>query len=181
MSYEPRPLPRDVQRLCAELYAQARLIRHLTLVHDVALGLVEGVREKFPDLEFDGDAVCFGAASHDLGKVRHPNELTGPGRQHEEDGPALLEEHGVPRHLARFAETHGEWSRRDVALEDLLVALSDCIWKGERLEELVRQVIDRVAAQTSTEEWKVFSELDTLLEEIGSQGDERLAWQRKEG
>lgn len=181
MSYELRPLPETVQRLCADLSAPNLLVAHLTLVHDVSVDLVVGLRQKFHDLEFDEAAVCFGAGSHDIGKVKHPNELTSPGSQHEEDGPALLEEHGIEHRLARFARTHGRWTIEVLAIEDLLVALSDAIWKGQRIDELEKQVIDTISRQTSIEKWEVFSELDGLLEKIASQGDERLAWQRSNG
>ena len=182
MSYEPRPLPGEVQRICTDLdNCPLLLISHLKLVHDVAVDLVEGVRQKFPNLDFDHEAVCFGAASHDLGKVLHRNELTGPGRQHEEDGPALLEEHGVEPRLARFARTHGAFSKEKLPLEDLLVALCDAIWKGQRIDELEKQVIDKIAEQTGVESWEAFSELDSLLEGISSQADERLAFQRANG
>jgi len=177
MTYEPRPLPLEAQRLCTKLDAPSRLEAHLALVHDVAMDLTEGVRQRFPNLELNGEAVCFGAAIHDIGKTKHPDELHGPGHQHEVDGRILLEEHGVPPHLARFAETHGAWSREPLPLEDLLVALADCVWKGQRLDDLESQVIDRIAEQTGSERWEVFGELDSLLEEIGSHGDERLAWQ----
>lgn len=184
MDYQPRPLPEKIQRLCTELDAPPRLVAHLILVHDVSVDLVAGLGQKFPDLDFDHEAVCFGAASHDIGKAleRNQNELFAPGRQHEVDGPALLEEQGVEPRLARFARTHGAWSEEELPLEDLLVALADCIWKGQRLEALEKQVIDKIAEQTGVEEWEVFSEIDGLLdEEIGSQGDERLAWQRTNG
>jgi len=181
MTYEPRPLPEEVQRLCAKLDASSRLVAHLTLVHDVALELVAGLRTKFLNLELNSEEILFGSGSHDLGKVKHRNELTGPGSQHEDDGPALLEEHGVEPGLARFAGTHGSWSREELPVEDLLVALSDAIWKGQRIDELEKQVLDTISRQTGVEEWEVFSELDALLEEIASHGDERLAWQRANG
>lgn len=181
MSYHPRPLPEEVQRLIAELEPPPRLVAHLTLVHDVAVDLVDGVRERFPNLELNSEEVLFGSGSHDIGKVRHRDELTGPGRKHEVAGPALLEEHGVEPRLSRFTRTHGSWSQEELPLEDLLVALADCVWKGQRLEELERQVIGRIATQTSSEQWEVFSELDRLLEKIAAQGDERLAWQQKVG
>tara|TARA_R110002095_G_scaffold6094_3_gene12731 strand:- start:123 stop:668 length:546 start_codon:yes stop_codon:yes gene_type:complete len=181
MNYEPRPLPEDVQRLCTKLNCPPLLFSHLTLVFDVSVDLVHKLRQKFPDLEFDHEAVCFGAATHDFGKIQHSNELTGPGCQHEVAGPALLKEHGVEPRLSRFTRTHGSWLQEELPLEDLLVALSDCVWKGQRLEELERQVIGRIATQTNSEQWEVFSKLDGLLEEITAQGDERLAWQQKEG
>lgn len=185
MTYEPRPLPKEVQRICTELDAPIRLVAHLTLVHDVAVDLVAGLRQKFPGLEFDDAAVCFGAASHDIGKAleRNRNELLGPGRQHEVDGPALLEEHGVEPRLVRFAKTHGRWSEsdEDLLIEDLLVALCDCVWKGQRLDALEKKVIEKIAQQTGVEEWEAFSEIDCLLGEISSQADERLAYQGRMG
>jgi len=47
----------------------------LTLVHDAAVEIVDGLDQQFPTLSFDTDAVLFGAASHDLGKMLHPHEL----------------------------------------------------------------------------------------------------------
>lgn len=179
MPYTPRPLPATAQQLCDTLAAPPRLAAHLTLVHDAAVELVEGLRQRFPTLKFDNDAVLFGAATHDLGKVLHPGELTGPGNRHEADGPRLLEQHGVSSELARFTQTHGAWSRESLPLDDLLVALADCVWKGQRLEALETQVIASIAEKTGVEGWDVFDKLDALLEEIAARGDERLAWQQK--
>jgi hypothetical protein len=158
--------------------APPRLVAHLRLVHDVAAFLIEFLERRFPEVPIDRGAVLFGAATHDLGKVLHPAELTGPGRRHEVDGPPLLEQHGVPRALARFARTHGSWERDDdLALEDFLVALADTAWKGKRIAAIEEHVVSRIAKQTGIEPWKVFTALDDFLDEIASQGDERLAWQ----
>lgn len=181
MTFQPQPLPVPVLQLCEKLDAPARLIAHLRLVHDAAVEIVDGLQQKFPTLSVDVEAVLFGAASHDLGKVLHSHELTGPGNNHEADGPALLEVHGVSPELARFARTHGAWSRESLPLADLLVALADCVWKGQRLEALEAQVVSRIAEKTGTEEWEVFDKLDGLLDEIGRRGDERLAWQAQKG
>lgn len=166
---EPLLLPAEAKRLCQELKAPPRLVAHLRLVHDVACQIVAGLQEQFPTMEFDGDAVCFGAAIHDLGKCIHSSELTGPGKRHEEDGSGLLEAHGVPPHLARFARTHGTWNDESL-LEDLLVSLADAVWKGQRIEDLEELVVRRIAKQTGQEEWNVFSALDLLLTEIASWG-----------
>ena len=79
--------------------------------------------------------------------------------------------------LARFTRTHGVWSSEALALEDLLVALADAIWKGQRLEELESQVVAQIAKYTETAPWETFSKLDDVLDPIASRGDERLAWQ----
>jgi HD domain len=178
MTYSPRPLPAIAQQLCEKLKAPPRLIAHLSLVHDAAVEIVEGLRQRFPTLSFDAEAVHFGAATHDLGKVLHSNELTGPGNRHEEHGPGLLERHGVSPELARFARTHGAWSRETLPLEDLLVALADTVWKGQRIEALEAQVVAKIAEKTGFEQWGAFDKLDGLLEEVAAHGDERLAWQQ---
>lgn len=170
---EPRALPTEAQRLCDELEAPPRLVAHLRLVHDVACQIVIGLKERFPALAFDADAVRFGAAIHDLGKVLHPDELTGSGKRHEDDGHGLLEAHGVRPELARFARTHGAWNEES-PLEDLLVAVADAVWKGERIDDLEGFVVQRVAKQTRLEEWAVFSVLDLLLTVIASLGQARL-------
>ena len=77
----------------------------MTLVHDVAAGLIRSLRNGWPDFAVDQDAVLFGASIHDIGKVMHPNELFGPGHDYEQDGPPLLERLGSPPERARFAAT----------------------------------------------------------------------------
>jgi len=181
MPFNPRPLPPAVRVLCEKVSAPPRLIAHLTLVHDAAAEIVDRVRHRFPQLVCDFDAVLFGAATHDLGKVLHLDELTRPGRRHEADGPRLLEQNGVPPELARFARTHGAWSQERLPLEDLLVALADTAWKGQRLEDLEAKVIDRIAEEIGAERWEIFGQLDGLLEEVASRSDARLAWQQKGG
>ena len=178
---EPRPLPPAVRKLCEKLSAPPRLVAHLTVVHDAAAEIVVGVRHHFPKLDCDFDAVLCGAALHDLGKVLHPSELTGPGNQHEADGPQLLEQNGIALELARFARTHGAWSSERLPLEDLLVALADAVWKGQRLEALEVQVIDRITEKIDAERWEVFDRLDGLFEEVAASGDVRLAWQQRGG
>lgn len=169
-------LPPEAARLCEELLAPPLLVRHLILVHAVAIELLEALAASFPGLVLDRDAVLFGAASHDLGKVLHPDELTGPGNKHEDDGPGLLIKHGVPPRLARFSRTHGRWRETD-DLEDLIVALADNVWCGRRVEELETKVAAILAAVAGVETWKAWSKLDADCEQIASRSDERLAWQ----
>lgn len=178
MTFAPRLLPVAAQELCSKLQAPARLTAHLTLVHDAAVEIVDGLRLRFPTLSFDSESVLFGAATHDLGKVLHPDELVGPGRRHESDGPGLLESEGVAPELARFARSHAAWAVESLAIEDLLVALADCVWKGKRMEDLESQVAAQIGSKTGGESWEVFEKLDGLLEEIAESSDERLAWQR---
>lgn len=175
----PRPLTEEIQNVLRRLDVCPRLAAHLSLVHDAALEIVIGLAQHFPDLQIDQHAVCFGAGTHDLGKVLHLNELTGPGNQHENDGPSLLEQHGIPPHLARFARTHGAWDREALEIEDLLVGLADTIWKGQRIGPLEDLIVSRIAEATGKAKWEVFDTLDKIVTVIAEKGDERLEYQRQ--
>lgn len=175
----PRPLSEEIQQVLRQLDVCPRLAAHLSLVHDAALEIVTGLAQHFPELQFDQHAVCFGAATHDLGKVLHPNELTGPGNLHENDGPGLLERQGVPSQLARFTRTHGAWDREQLEIEDLLVALADTIWKGQRIGSLEDLIVTRISQTTGEARWEVFGTLDEIVTVITEKGDERLEYQRQ--
>jgi hypothetical protein len=179
MLYDPRPLSPAAREMCQKLSAPPRLVAHLTIVHDVAAEIVDRLAEHFPTLVYDFNTVLFGAATHDLGKVLYPSELAGTGNHHEADGPRLLEENGITPELARFARTHGAWSREQLPLEDLLVALADTVWRGQRLDDLEAQVVVRIAEGTGAKPWEVFDQLDELLQDVASRSDARLAWQQR--
>ncbi len=173
-----RDLPQEVQRLLARLNAPPRLVVHLSLVHDAAFDLLDAFQARWPDLKIDREAVLFGASTHDVGKVLHPNELSGPGNQHEQDGPGLLQQHGVSPERSRFARTHGAWKTEPtLALEDLIVALSDNCWKGCRSEALETVIAGRIAESLGIETWEAFMCLDEIVSQVASRGEERLAWQ----
>ena len=95
------------------------------------------------------DAVLFGAATHDLGKAVHREELSEPGKLHELRGVELLTELGVPGSLAHFAYTHGYWKgSRPALMEDLMVALADNCRKGKRVPDLEALMTDALAERT---------------------------------
>ncbi|MGD0891527.1 MAG: HD domain-containing protein [Terracidiphilus sp.] len=165
--------------LCAELNAPPRLIAHLTIVHDTARKLASKLRAEFPSLDFDEEAVYFGAATHDLGKAIHTEELSKSGRQHEKRGVDLLKEHGVPERLARFAWTHNNWQPSDdPQFEDLLVALADKTWKAKRIPELEALATSALASKTGKAEWECYAILDNLLQDLSANADASLEWQR---
>ncbi len=174
----PRDLPDDAQQILTKLKASPRLMAHLTLVHDAAFEILDGIQLRWTSLMIDRDAVLFGAATHDAGKCLHTNELTGPGNQHEQDGPAILQKHGVSPERSRFARTHGTWQHEpDLTLEDYLVALADYSWKGSRSEALESKVAERIARLLGIETWDAFMGLDEIVVQVASRGEERLAWQ----
>ncbi|MEW2592961.1 HD domain-containing protein [Micromonospora aurantiaca] len=171
------PLPGVAVELLAALAAPPRLGAHLRLVHDVAWHLTAAFADRFAAVPFDRQAVLFGAAVHDLGKVEHPAELTGPGSAHEEAGYQLLLRFGVPEERARFAVTHAAWHSPGVQLEDLMVSLADKVWKGRRVTDLEQLVVDRLAGITGQERWQTFLDLDDVLAELAAGADRRLAFQ----
>jgi hypothetical protein len=172
-----RRMPGSVEDLLLSLNAPPRLAAHLRLVHDVACSLTDAVAREFPSAEFDRAAVLFGAAIHDIGKTLYPAELSGPGARHEHAGYELLIAHGIEEHLARFARTHASWHDADIRFEDLLVSLADKVWKGKRVEDLERLVIEQLVAAEGRAPWEAFMTLDDILTRLAADADERLALQ----
>ncbi|GGY93395.1 phosphohydrolase [Streptomyces olivaceoviridis] len=172
-----RPLPERAALLLEQVDAPPRLVAHLRAVHDVAAQLLAWVRPRCPRLEPDAEAVLFGAATHDIGKVPHPAELSGPGARHEAAGRELLLEHGVPAGLARFAGTHASWTAPGTGVEDLLVSLADKVWRNKRVPELEDLVVARLAEAGGGPAWQWFMELDEALTAVGEDADRRLAYQ----
>ncbi|MFI7498391.1 HDIG domain-containing metalloprotein [Streptomyces sp. NPDC049687] len=172
-----RPLPGEVAELLADIGAPPRLVAHLRAVHEVAAQLVEWVGAHCPGLAVDRDAVLFGAATHDVGKVVHPGELSGPGAQHEEAGLELLLARGVAPERARFARSHASWHAPGVGVDDLLVSLADKVWKNKRVADLEDLVVAELSRAAGRPLWEEFLALDELLTSVGEGADRRLAWQ----
>lgn len=177
---DPRPLPERVVDLLCRVDAPPRLAAHLRLVHDVAHRIVLWIEREYPELEFDRNATLFGAATHDIGKAVHPEELTCPGHAHELGGYELLCAQGVDPELARFACTHGTWNEPGLPVEDLIVCLADKVWKGTRIPLLEDLVVARLAAvPPGREPWAVFAPLDTMLADLAADADHRLEFQAR--
>ena len=74
-----------------------RLVAYSRIVCDVACTLLADLCERWEDFRADCDLVLFGAATHDIGKCVHPNELYEEGYKHEAAGKSLLLSHGKNR------------------------------------------------------------------------------------
>jgi len=172
-----RPLPSHIDNLLSETQSPPRLRAHLLLVHDTACQLTERVSRAWPELVFDTQAVREGAAVHDIGKAIYRRELNEPGHSHESAGRRLLLKHGWSEHSARFTVTHGQDLDAKDPLEDLLVALADKVWKGERDGPLEQALLARVATATGEEPWQAWLTLDDILTALAEQAAERLLWQ----
>ncbi|MGX1273788.1 HD domain-containing protein [Streptomyces phaeoluteigriseus] len=171
-----RPLPAAVAELLSSLGAPPRLVAHLRAVHDVAAQLLDWVGAHRPELAVDGEAVLFGAATHDVGKILHPAELSAPGSRHEEAGQDLLLAHGVPSELARFAAGHASWDAA-TGVEDLVVSLADKAWKNKRVPDLEDLLVTALSRAGGRPPWEEFLALDEFLTQVGEEADRRLAWQ----
>ncbi|MEU5280973.1 HD domain-containing protein [Streptomyces asoensis] len=172
-----RPLPAQVASLLEDVGAPLRLVAHLRAVHDVAARLLDWLGPHCPALAVDRQAVLFGAATHDIGKTLHPEELSGPGSRHEEAGRNLLLARGVPAASARFAGTHACWDAPDTAVEDLLVSLADKVWKNKRVADLEDLVVAELSRAGGRPVWQEFLDLDAFLTGLGEEAPLRLAWQ----
>lgn len=169
------PLPPPAAELLEALDAPPRLAAHLRAVHHVAHGLADALSAH--GLHADRDAVLFGAATHDIGKVRHVEELSQPGSRHEPAGQEILLQYGVPAELTRFAATHGSWDQPGRTVEELLVSVADKVWKGHRVTALEQLVLDHLVATTDQDQWDAFLRLDDALAAAASDADRLLAFQ----
>ncbi len=158
-----RPLPERARQILEAMHAPPRLLAHLALVHEVAYELLDGMSVAWPDLPIDREAVLMGSALHDAGKAVHRDELTTLGSEHEDDGPGLLAQQGVPPDIARFARTHGQWaSDPSATIEDLIVALADQLWIGKRDQSLEDSIIRQLAEFSREPLWSAFAAFDEL-------------------
>ena len=162
----------DALVLLDVLGAPEHLKTHARLVGEAAELIIEKCDEMgFP---IDGNFVRIGTAIHDVGKIVHTNEMTGPGSEHEPGGEKMLLQQGVDPAIARCCLSHARWASMECSIEELLIALADKLWKGKRVEELELKIIDRLALLNVSDRWDIFAELDGHFEEIAAGGHERL-------
>ncbi len=173
-------LPAEAAAILTKNAAPPRLVAHLTIVHDVAVMLNEQFSAYWPLLKYDRERMLIGAATHDAGKIVYTNELTEPGALHEEIGPQLLMDSGLPETYARFARTHARWQQeKPPLLEDILVAFADTIWKGKRDEPLEQEIIRQIEQQCQEESWQIYIKLDDIACTLARDAHARILWQGK--
>jgi len=158
--------------LIDNLGAPEHLKNHVTLVGEAADLLISAIDDLGVKLDFE--FIRAGVIIHDIGKIVHTNEMTEPGSDHEPEGEKILIEKGISPKLARVCMSHARWNKMECSFEELIIALSDKLWKGKRVASLELDVVDRVAEHLQKERWDIFLELDMKFEEIASGGHERL-------
>jgi hypothetical protein len=60
------------------------------------------------------------------------------------------------------------------SLEELVIALSDKLWKGVRVAELEERVLLEAEARTGLDRWELFIPLDSCFEKVAEEGHSRL-------
>jgi hypothetical protein len=172
MIYKEFPSTTVVYQFLQELDASAHLILHVQLVGEAAELLI--VKLQSLQIQFNENLVRLGVAFHDVGKILHPEELQVKGNRHEAAGEKLLLDRGVDPKLARCCRSHGQWQTLDCSLEELLVALADKLWKGQRVRPLEELVLNRLVALSDRDYWELFLEMDACFETIAGGGVDRL-------
>jgi hypothetical protein len=162
----------EANLLLTRLGAPPRLLRHVALVGEAGERLLDlaGALQ----LPIDAALVRVGIVLHDAGKILVSAELDAPGGEHEPRGQELLLRHSVSPALARICLSHARWSDMSVSMEELLVALSDKLWKGVRNAQLEERVINEAAKALQRDRWDLFVRLDGLFEDIAADGAARL-------
>jgi hypothetical protein len=155
-----------------KLEAPACLFTHVKLVGE-ALEEIIGFLSEY-NLPIDYNFARLGIVLHDAGKIVHSSEFSESGNKHESEGNRLLLENGVAPELAQCCFSHAQYDKTECSIEELLVALSDSIWKGTREEKLELKIIDKIAALMGKERWDIFLELDDCFESVASSGGKRL-------
>ena len=172
-------IPNKVAELLEVLNAPARLKRHLRIVHATAFEILKQLKVEWPTLEINQELILFGAATHDIGKTEITDELFEGGKRHELAGMNILLNHGFTKEQSRFALTHGNWQEGSLNIEDLLVALADKIWKGNRVDDLERLLGQKLSSMLNCDYWDVYGKLDSILSQIALGADEKLNWQEQ--
>jgi hypothetical protein len=155
----------EARRLLVELEAPGRLQRHVQLVGEAADAIVDAVTAA---------GVRVDVLVHDIGKIWHSAELSGPGSSHERTGERVLLERGWDADIARICWTHAQWADTSCSLEELLVALADKLWKGVRVSALEERVIDAIASRLRKDRWDVYTEFANVFDEVAAAGPGRL-------
>jgi len=163
---------KEALELIDKLGAPHHLKTHVTLVGEAAELLITVIKDLGINLDFD--FVRVGVVIHDIGKVTHFNEMKEPGSEHEPEGERILLENNVLPELARVCMYHARWDQMECSFEELIIALSDKLWKGKRVESLELKVVDRAAQYLEKDRWDIFPDLDLKFEEIAASGYERL-------
>lgn len=167
------PSVQDSYRFLQYLGASPQLVQHVKLVGEAAEMLIFQFQKV--GIAFDADLIRSGVIFHDVGKILHPSELIEKGDKHEMAGELLLLSRGVDPKIARCCRSHGQWQKIECSFEELVVALADKLWKGQRITELENKTVSKAAARCNKDYWDLFIVLDGEFAKVALEGDLRLS------
>jgi hypothetical protein len=81
---------------------------------------------------------------------------------------------GVDPKIANCCLSHGNYKNMECSIEELLIALSDKLWKGKRDNLLELRLIDTIAEILGKTRWDIYIEMDKIFESIANNGLNRL-------
>lgn len=168
-----------VSRACSIVDSEetpVRLRYHSVLVMETAVHLL-GITDEL-GVSVDVAVVVSGALLHDIGKRIHTEELEGKGSLHESAGESLLLQLGLPDNVARICKTHADINDERVEAEDLMVAVSDKLWKGKRVDKYEWALIEKMAAIIGKDKWDIYEICSEKFDACASGADERLSRQK---
>lgn len=120
----------DGIRLLKDLKASKSLINH----HELVVETAERILDRLPSSvkhSIDRNSVLIGCSVHDIGKIIRPSEENKSGEDHELAGRDFLLSIGLSPKIARYCMIH-TLPEEKLYLEELVVGISDNLWKGSR-------------------------------------------------
>lgn len=162
----------DALQFLKTLQAPKPLLLHAEMVSKVAEQILKCLN--LPMESDNASSVLVAAVLHDIGKIKHPNELYDSGHEHEATGYQMLLAYAFPENIAEVCITHSQWEKSH-SLETLIVALADKLWKGKRIVELEDQIIKKVADLRQSDFWSMYSHLQACFDSIADGAPERLS------
>jgi len=145
----------DAYNIMKNLGAPKRLIQHSELVKEAAEELISGLYDLSEKIDFE--FVRIGVILHDIGKIKYKEEIySNEGNFHAIEGEKILLKIGISKKIARCCVSHNNYNNMKCSIEELLIALSDKLWKGKRDKELELKVIDELACLYEKTRWDIY-------------------------
>ena len=145
---------------------------HHKIVAKIASQIADFLSDK--KLKINKTQIIAMAVIHDIGKIQIPRELSESGSLHEKTGFEFAKKLGISEDLADICVLHANNEYESLDLEVLSVILADKLWKGQRIDKLEKQMIQKVAILAQSDYWEIFAEFDSFFEEIADKGYERI-------
>lgn len=154
----------DGIQLLKDLKASKSLINHHELVIQTSEKTLDYLPSSLNHL-IDRNLVLIGCSIHDIGKIIKPSEEIRSGKNHEIAGKDFLLSLGVSPKIARYCIIHS-LPEEKLYLEELLVGISDNLWKGSRDLSKELWLYQKCTALLNQKDELLFKKLDDVFEQI---------------